>query len=249
MVKNGWNGFWENQKESFGEIMRINTSHFASRVSKEFLLQSSNVLDYGCGPGFLADSLKSKGITFTGVDINPYYLEKAKIKHPESSFFAITTDPEKNAPLFIQHFKNEKFDFIVCLSIFQYFPSKEAVQQVIASLLPFLNSDGKVIIADIVDEKTSSWRDASALFYHCLIKNKLGLFVRFISYLLFSDYNKLSKDLALLKLSSDNISEISSNLNLNFKRMDGLTIHPTRTNYVLYPVKKLIFPSIKTVVT
>jgi 2-polyprenyl-3-methyl-5-hydroxy-6-metoxy-1,4-benzoquinol methylase len=235
MVKNGWDGFWENQKESFGEIMRINTSHFAFRVSKEFSLTSRKVLDYGCGPGFLADSIKNKGVTFTGVDINPYYLEKAKINHPESSFFSISADPHKNTQLFIQYFKNEKFDFIICLSIFQYFPSKEAVQQVIASLLPFLKSDGKVIIADVLDERTSSWRDASALFSHCLIKNRLGLFVRFISYLLFSDYNKLSKDLALLKLSSDNVAEIAKNLKLNFKRIEGLTIHPTRTNYVLFP--------------
>lgn len=47
--------------------------------------QGKSVLDVGCGIGGFLDFLGEKGITcnFTGIDINPGMIEKARERHPE----------------------------------------------------------------------------------------------------------------------------------------------------------------------
>jgi 2-polyprenyl-3-methyl-5-hydroxy-6-metoxy-1,4-benzoquinol methylase len=93
MLESGWSGFWENQKQSFNRIMRINTTYFAAQIHKRFLLKSEHkILDYGCGPGLLADYFTLHKIKITGADINRYYLEQSRKNHPELKFVELSTD-------------------------------------------------------------------------------------------------------------------------------------------------------------
>ena len=234
MSTSGWAHFWENEKHSFNTVMKIATTYFASELEKKFHLNStSDILDYGCGPGFLIDYLATKEISITGADINQFYIEQCKKNHPRSLFIHITTDLELNKKILKDQLKQEKFDFIILLSISQYFESAEKLDAVIKMLLYYTKKNGKIIIADVIDDHTSSIRDAGSLFLHCLKKNELIAFFRFISYLFFSNYRKISMNAHLLKMSQQSIHQIASDNFLNYENIKGLTIHSSRTSYIL----------------
>ena len=234
MSSESWSRFWLNQEQSFFTIMRISTSYLATQIEKHLQLnRESKILDYGCGPGFLADSLSQHGIIADGADINPYFIAQCKSNHPHSIFLGITTDFEDCRILFERELREKKFDVIVILSIVQYFKNESEVKALIKLLLPFLSKRGKIVIADCLTDENSSVRDALSLFYHCVKIGEVLAFLRFIVYLMFSDYRKLSNTLKLLKISKQNISEISLANGLSCREVAGLTIHPTRVNFIL----------------
>jgi hypothetical protein len=129
--------------------------------------------------------------------------------------------------------KGRRFDYIILLSITQYFKDENELEKVVNFLSDYLEVNGKIIIADVINEHTSSIQDAFSLLYHCLKRGMLIPFARFIFYLVFSDYRKISKSTNLLQLSDQLITQISKNHSLIFEKIDGLTIHSTRTNYIL----------------
>ncbi len=214
--------------------MKIATTYFASEIEKKFQLNStSKILDYGCGPGFLIDYLATKEISITGADINQFYIEECKKNHPGSLFLHITTDLELNKKILKDQLNLEKFDFIILLSISQYLKSVVELEEIIKMLLFYLKDEGKIIIADVIDHHTSSVIDAGSLFFHCMKKNELMAFFRFISYLFFSNYRKISMNAHLLKISEQSIHQIASDNFLDYENIKGLTIHSSRTSYIL----------------
>ncbi len=57
-------------------------------LTSEWDLEGKKILDFGCGFGGLYDFLKEKKVycDYTGVDINPKFIEVAKKKHPGVDF-------------------------------------------------------------------------------------------------------------------------------------------------------------------
>jgi 2-polyprenyl-3-methyl-5-hydroxy-6-metoxy-1,4-benzoquinol methylase len=234
MDSEGWDNFWRDQRDSFNEVMKIGTTFFGVQLSKSFDLKSGDeILDYGCGPGFLADHLEPKKVVMTCADINPLFIEAGKRNHPAFTFITITSDTDINRKIFEEQLRGKKFDFIILLSIAQYLKNVATLEKVINVLSPYIKEGGKVIIADVIDQSSSAISDALSLFVHCVKKGKILAFFRFIFYLLFSDYRKLSSGIELLKISEESMSQIANNNSLKYKKVRGLTIHSSRTNYVL----------------
>jgi 2-polyprenyl-3-methyl-5-hydroxy-6-metoxy-1,4-benzoquinol methylase len=234
MHSSGWDNFWKDQKRAFHGVMRINTTFFAVQIEKLFALNPSHeIFDYGCGPGFLADHLATRQIHITGADINELFITESRNNHPQSLFIHITTDTGENKKILDVSLKVKKFDFIVLLSIAQYFKDVETLDDVVGMLLSYLKQDGMIVIADVIDQNTSSVKDAAALLFHCIKKGKLVAFTRFMLYLIFSRYRKLSQKIKLLQISEQEIATIAKHSGLNYRRVNGLTIHLGRTNYLL----------------
>ena len=234
MSSSGWVNFWKDQKKSFYGPMKLSTLAFASRIEKRYHLKNEDeILDYGCGPGFLADYLSQRKIYITGADINKLFIEESANNHPESLFIHITTDVEYNKKLLDTQLNGKTFDLIILLSIVQYFENIAGVEQVVKILTGYLKKNGKIIIADVIDKNTSSIRDAMSLLIHCVKKGKPMIFFRFVFYLLFSNYRVLSRDNKLLTVSYPEMTEVASRYSLSCEKVDGLTIHSSRTSYIL----------------
>lgn len=234
MKSKAWSHFWINQNGAFDTVMKISTSFFAQQIQKKFDLRSTHkLLDYGCGPGFLADYFDDVDLIMTGVDINAQYITQNKTNHPRSTFLQISTDVDTTTELFSENLEGIKFDFIILLSITQYLEDETELYNISNMLCPFLNADGRLIIADVIDPNCSPIRDALSLLIQCIKRNQLTAFIKFISYLIFSDYRKLSNEVKLLTLSENSIRQIAERLNLDYKKINGLTLHPSRSNYVL----------------
>ncbi len=236
MSSTGWSHFWKEPKHSFDEVMKISTTFYASKMEKLFQLQPTDkVFDYGCGPGFLVDYLTDLNISVTGADINKLYVEKNKINHPDSLFIHLSSDIHENKETFEKQLVGIEFDFVVLLSVTQYFEDETELDIVVNMLYPFLKKEGKLILADVVDPNTSAVKDALSLLIHCIKRNRLFAFIKFILYLMFSDYRKISKDVNLLTLSEQSIRQIANRNMLDYAKINGLTLHPSRCNYVLTP--------------
>jgi len=234
-----WANFWKDQKQSFHAVMRVSTTFFAERIEKLSLIKRSDtLLDYGCGPGFLADYFSNKGVSITGADINTSFIEQGKKNHPDSSFVLITTNSTENEKILKDTITDKRFNVIILLSIAQYYENENELEKTIRLLLPYLRESGKIIIADIINEKTSSLQDALSIFILCVRKRKVISFIKFIFYLLFSNYSDVSKKAKLLTVSEQSIRQIAAGLFLDYEKVDGLTPHPTRTNYILKKVLK-----------
>ena len=180
-----------------------------------------------------------KKIAITGADINPSYINQNQKNQPESLFITITTDAESNKKILDEQLNTKRFDFIILLSIVQYFKNHQELADVIGMLVPYLKSNGKLILADIVDDGTSPVKDAVSLLRQCIKNAKVIAFFKFIFYLLSSNYRKLSKHNKLLKVSEQTIQQVASKNSLSYKKINGLTIHSSRTSYVLSKISDL----------
>jgi 2-polyprenyl-3-methyl-5-hydroxy-6-metoxy-1,4-benzoquinol methylase len=234
-VKSGeWGKFWETQKTAFYEVMKIATQGFAKRLIATCKINDSHhILDYGCGPAFLIDDLQHTTEHIAGVDINPFFIEQAKQHHPRYTFAIISTDIEQTRLTLQQQLAGKQYDFIILLSISQYFPDLRSFEQVINMLSGYLSDQGKIVVADVIDETTSSYRDALALLYHCIRRGKIVSFTRFMLYVLFSSYSETSKKAKLLTISYNEINALASDCGLKCDSVPRLTIHPSRSNYIL----------------
>ena len=234
MSTTGWDNFWKDQRQSFYAVMKMATGYFVTKFEQQYHLKSTDdIFDYGCGPGFVADSLAGKNIQLTGADINEFFIEACRKNHPASRFLLITTDAAANKKILEEELKEKQFDYVLLVSIVQYFKSANDLEEVISLLRRYLKTSGKMIIADMLDENTSSIRDAFSLFIHCIKKGRIGAFVGFISYLLFSDYRKISKQNKLLLVSEQAIRDMATRNELHCEKVNGLTLQRSRSNYIL----------------
>lgn len=234
MSSTGWDKFWKDQRQSFYAVMKIATSYFVTQVQKVYHLKpTDDIFDYGCGPGFVADSLAAKNIRITGADINEFFIEECRKNHPASLFMLITTDIAANKKILEEQLTIRKFDFIILLSVSQYLENTGALEELIRLLRTYLKEKGRLIVADVLDENTSSVRDAFALFMHCIKKGRIGAFVGFISYLMFSSYRTISKKNKLLQVPEQAIRDMAKRNDLHCEKVKGLTLQVSRSNYIL----------------
>ena len=230
-----WTQFWQSERHAFDDIMRLATGYFADQFVKRFKAQGDvHVFDYGCGPGFLADVLLPKGVTFTGADINPYFIELCQKHHPQSNFFSIHADARENSEVLKQNLRRPA-DFIILLSITQYLGSPEELEHILSSLKPHLSRHGRIIVADVVDEDTRSYRDALSLLFHSVRNGKMLAFARFMRYVLSSEYARTAKATRLQTIPASFVQMMAARQGFSCNAEAGLTFHPTRKNYVLQP--------------
>jgi hypothetical protein len=107
------------------------------------------------------------------------------------------------------------------------------VEDVIKMLVLYVKEQGKIIVGDVIDENTSSIKDALSLSSHYIKKGKIAAFIRFVFFMLFSNYRNISKEAKMLQVPEFFIGKIAENNSLDYQKVHGLSIHPSRSSYVL----------------
>jgi 2-polyprenyl-3-methyl-5-hydroxy-6-metoxy-1,4-benzoquinol methylase len=159
----GWDNFWKDQKRSFYAVMKISTGYFTRQLQKQqYVKPGDTVLDFGCGPGFVADDLANYGVHFTGLDINEFFIKECSKNHPAFNFIHITTDSETNKTILKKELGGAEFNRIILLSVVQYLRNTDDLNRIMQLLLLYMEKDGQILIADVIDPTTSSVKDACA---------------------------------------------------------------------------------------
>lgn len=121
------------------------------------VFSGSSLLDVGCGLGALYDHLLAQNVTcdYTGYDINPQLIERARIRHPDATFEVrdILHDPHPN------------FDFIVSSSSFNLSLEHEDNYEFIERMLMVMYEHAQRAVA--VDFMTSyvDFKKPDAFYY------------------------------------------------------------------------------------
>ncbi|HEY0740045.1 MAG TPA: methyltransferase [Chryseosolibacter sp.] len=234
MTATVWSNFWKKQDSSTHEIMKLSTSYFIKKMDRQYSLKSTDaIFDYGCGPGFMAEYLADKQIKLTGADINEEFIRECREKFPSGKFIVVTEDVEKNRIILDTELVGEKkFDYIILLSISQYFPSVHELQTLLKLLAGYLSCEGKMVVADVIQPTGSRMSDGVALLLHSFLRFRLLALGKFLTHIFTSNYRDISKETQLLALSSSDMEQIGASLLLSCTEVKGLTMHPGRTSYV-----------------
>ena len=213
--------------------MKISTQYAARRLDGQFGFDKHNlVLDFGCGPGFLIDYLITKQVQVVGVDINQDFLDRNRERYPAQQFILISNDVTKTTSILHASLGDQKFDYIILLSVSQYFPDTIYLGTVIGMLRQYLSRTGAIVIADVVDSQTLGIIDGMAVMAECLKRGRLFSFLRFVSYLSLSRYRAISRHNKLLSISSVEMEFIAEQNRMRLTKLGRMTLHPTRSSYL-----------------
>lgn len=103
------------------------------------LREAGRVLDLACGPGTNARHFAPR--SYTGVDINRAYIERARSRHEGRFLLGDGTDPDLLA--------GEEFDFVLVNSFLHHLPTG-AVAETLGRVNELLSDNGQVHVLDLV---------------------------------------------------------------------------------------------------
>ncbi|MDE2141107.1 MAG: class I SAM-dependent methyltransferase [Elusimicrobia bacterium] len=103
----GWVEFYETRRATTRDIYPSEWLFL-----KDLLVENVSVLDIGCALGGLASVMSEhlKSFTYTGLDVSPNMVERARQKHPAGRFHVIS-GPDLSV------LGAERFDLVVCLGV------------------------------------------------------------------------------------------------------------------------------------
>ncbi len=231
-----WGNYWKENPKLFVKVMEMSTQYVAKKLIQHKLITSSTtLLDFGCGPGYLANELKGKLTSYYGVDISINYIETARTKCADATNFQFKEVLLESGVdgLLTAVEKGKQFNTIIILSVIQYFKNKEEVAQLLHNCKLLLAPSGKIILADVIEDDKGLWKDAFSVLIDSIQHFYLLSFVRFMFRVKLSKYNTLRKEHQLLHLSKNEVVAMGEKLKLNVEILPTITLQSSRISYCL----------------
>lgn len=141
-------------------------------VSSKLNLREPNVrsiLDVGCNNGYLLHRLNPGHLLAIGVDFC-----FPPLQHAHSRFHTASYCQAEAGQL---PFRSDRFDRVLCYSMFHYLPNLDTAFAVCREMLRVLRPGGLMVIGDLLasecidripDEDRKRWTDPNRSFMHCL---------------------------------------------------------------------------------
>jgi cyclopropane fatty-acyl-phospholipid synthase-like methyltransferase len=231
-----WQNFWSNNPPLFGVVMQKNSVYFADKLLKaKTILPENSILDFGCGPGYLADLLKNKVASYYGVDISADCVENCKQKFAgyENMQFSKVISTETTTGLEETVKKGLHFDVIIVLSVVQYFSGLAKAETLLSDWKSMLSDGGKIILADVIPSHKGLLKDVYSGFADSIQKGYFLSFLRFLFQARFSNYHQLRLDNDLLCITETDIASICQKLQLQYAIMPICTLQHSRVSYCI----------------
>lgn len=121
-----WKDVWERKGQEVDclrtangwEETQCNSRDVYEAVSSQLnMKKNSSVLEVGCGAGYLSKVFIEAGHPYHGVDLSESSIKLAKEKVAQG-LFEVSHASDLD-------FENSSFDYVICYSVFQYFPDLE----------------------------------------------------------------------------------------------------------------------------
>ena len=129
----------EGEKKDTWNLEKKSPTYYQEIVRYERILDSvaptGQIIDFGCGDGFLSNLLAQKGLDVVSVDLALSRLRKTKSACAHDSF--VLTNIEKSG------LKSDIFDFLVCSEVLEHIPN---YPHVVDEMFRILKPGGKAII-------------------------------------------------------------------------------------------------------
>lgn len=231
-----WGNYWQENPKLFTTVMEKSTEYVANKLIYHQLIgANTQVLDFGCGPGYLANALKDKIAGYVGVDISEQYIETAKNKckdYPDFQFKAFPLEASTNSLTTLEQ-EGKKFDAIIILSVVQYFEKHQDVINLLEQCKALLKSGGKIILADVMAHEHGLIQDILAILAHSIKNRYFFHFLKFMFVAKRSKYNQLRKSKKLLSISPTEMRSYANQLQLELDILPTITMQRSRISYCL----------------
>ncbi len=231
-----WKSYWANNPKLFRSVMENSTLYFSKKLLKYKLIsENDKILDYGCGPGNLANGLKGKIHKYYGVDISETYIQQATKKmeaFPEFRFIHLhTNNPFDELNQFSE--QNQLFDCIIIFSVVQYFNSKDEVSLLLQHCKSLLKPQGKIILADLLENEKGVWKDVWSNGMHSVTQGYFLSFLFFMVSIKFSNYNDVKNNCKLLHISQTEVENICKKIGFTCSLLPKITLQKSRNSFCI----------------
>jgi len=104
----------------------------------EYVGNGAKVLDLGCGNGRLYDSLKSKKVDYTGMDLSSALIDRARANFPAARF--------KMGDMVNLDLPDENFDIVFSIASFHHLPGRKLREKAVEEINRVLKPNGILIL-------------------------------------------------------------------------------------------------------
>ena len=135
MTNRGFSRFWHERNDALSELL-------SRRLEKP--LSEYRILDFGCGPGVVANWLKLQGASperFIGVDLQRERIERARKTYPDLTFVEANGE---HLP-----FESGRFDIVLAFTVFSSVPDHPMAKRIATELTRVLATAGMIIWYDM----------------------------------------------------------------------------------------------------
>lgn len=231
-----WKNFWVNDPKLFGTVMRESTLFFAERLARNGILEPwHQLLDVGCGPGYLAEAIRDQVSGYWGADISPSYVQTCneKFQGNPNFHFALLPDTPPSSGLPDIGLSENHFDRIIILSVVQYLNNLDDVYELLKACKQLLAKNGKIILADVIASNDGLVKDAMNVLENSIRRNYFISFLRFMYEARFSSYNRQRIENKLLCLTEKEVGSLCQSLGLQYQILPRCTIQASRVTYCI----------------
>jgi SAM-dependent methyltransferase len=165
----------------------------------EHIAKTDRALDYGCGEAAYAERLVHKAESLTLCEAAPNLRERIKARVAHERYITVLS-PEDVAAL-----PDGSFEVVIMHSVSQYLSPAE-LDRLLAQFHRLLETNGKLVIGDVVQPGTPAWKDALALLRFGWREGFFLAALRGLFRTVFSDYSKLRKDAGLTRYSEHDMA-------------------------------------------
>jgi SAM-dependent methyltransferase len=213
--------------------MRRMTWHFfeTSRRLLDFR-GSDEVLDFGCGPGFLVERLDGLVKEIHGVDTSAQMIAECRGRfrgRPGIAFHLLSRDRYTDLS-----FLERGITKTIVLSVVQYFRTAADVGELIRSVAAVSAAGARLLIADIPTD-SAPILDTMELLKSGLSEGFLGECLRFLAQTRFSRYSRVRAEQGLLCLPLPALKALVAELSLDAEILtDPLTYNHRRVHLLVH---------------
>jgi ubiquinone/menaquinone biosynthesis C-methylase UbiE len=216
----GWNQLWINKNNGNPSLFKGIAKNLSDNIIINFPLRNDmNVLDFGCGPGYLSMFIHNKVDKLYIHDASPTMARKSREN----------TSGMKNV-IYVERIDDYSFpplDYIFINSVIQYVSYTELIE-ILFSLKKLLKKDGKIVISDILTEPCKLISETIISIYYSITHGYgLGQFKHLFSFF-FSNYLQLNKKQPLNYYTQKQINQIAQQLHFRVMFLEKNLIYNRR---------------------
>lgn len=238
LPKESWKTYWEEDLPwTYPELFYVNAEIFSRFAFKKLGLNSSHqLLNVGCGPGFLEQLLAPKVKSIDSLDVSQQML--VLLNQHTKNHSNVRGYPLQQ-PYTSLSFLSKKYDFFFLISTAQYYQSMEELKTLILEAMAISNPSGKLILADLPppDEKSRFFTLAIQGFLQALLGGYVWQYLTcyFRRSARKAFYNQQAQITPHLTFTSKACEDLFQSMGLAYKRISQpLSICPGRLNYVIH---------------
>jgi len=206
-----WPDYWEKNTGDNGLFHGIAADYYRNFQNRFSTNSRARILDFGCGPGYLA-------LMLGGTAAKVYAFDQSKGMRDSAT---ARTRSMANVTV-VDHLNEETvepLDYVVANSVLQYMTMDE-VRETLNNLRNLLRSEGEIILSDVLGEPLDAKKEVFDLLLRALLRGYfIAQFWRFFS-LFFSNYSRVSKTTSLTVFKPQALAELAKSCGFEFELLD-----------------------------